>query len=58
MTRRPADLLDLDDTILDFHRAEAAALAKTLREMGLEPREGTRSLAELPPLLSRLFPET
>ena len=39
MSRRPAVLLDLDDTILDFHKAEAAALSKTLREMGLEPRE-------------------
>ena len=39
MSRRPAVLLDLDDTILDFHKAEAAALAKTLREMGLVPRE-------------------
>ena len=37
--RRPAVLLDLDDTILDFHKAEAAALSKTLREMGLEPKE-------------------
>ena len=36
---RPAVLLDLDDTILDFHKAEAAALTRTLREMGLEPRE-------------------
>ena len=39
MSRRPAVLLDLDDTILDFHRAEAAALSRTLRELGLEPRE-------------------
>ena len=39
MRRRPAVLLDLDDTILDFHKAEATALSKTLREMGLEPRE-------------------
>lgn len=39
MRRRPAVLLDLDDTILDFHKAEAAALSRTLREMGLEPRE-------------------
>lgn len=37
--RCPAVLLDLDDTILDFHKAEAAALSKTLREMGLEPKE-------------------
>lgn len=29
--------LDLDDTILDFHKAEALALTKTLRDLGLEP---------------------
>lgn len=32
-------LLDLDDTILDFHKAEAVALSKTLRGLGLEPTE-------------------
>ena len=32
-------LFDLDDTILDFHRAEAVALTMTLRELGLEARE-------------------
>ena len=37
--KKAAVLLDLDDTILDFHKAEAAALSQTLREMGLEPRE-------------------
>ena len=31
--------LDLDDTILDFHKAERLAIAKTIREFGLEPRE-------------------
>ncbi len=31
--------LDLDDTILDFHKAERIALSKTLREFGLEPTE-------------------
>jgi len=31
--------LDIDDTLLDFLKAEAAALSKTLREMGVEPRE-------------------
>lgn len=31
--------LDLDDTILDFHKAERIAIAKTLREFGLEPTE-------------------
>lgn len=30
-------LLDLDDTILDFHRAEAAAISKTLSQLGMEP---------------------
>ena len=34
-------LLDLDDTILDFHTAEAAALARTLAELGVEPRPAT-----------------
>lgn len=29
--------LDLDDTILDFHKAEAAAVAKTIREFGADP---------------------
>ena len=32
-------LLDLDDTILDFHKAERIALSKTIREFGLEPTE-------------------
>lgn len=31
--------LDLDDTILDFHKAERIALAKTLRDFGLEPTD-------------------
>ena len=31
--------LDLDDTILDFQKAEAIALSKTLRSFGLEPTE-------------------
>ena len=31
--------LDLDDTILDFHKAERVALSKTLLEFGLEPTE-------------------
>ena len=29
--------LDLDDTILDFHKAERIALSKTLRQFGVEP---------------------
>lgn len=32
-------LLDLDDTILDFHKAEHIALSATLRELGIEPTE-------------------
>ena len=36
-------LLDLDDTILDFHKAEHLALSKTLRQFGLEPTEEVMS---------------
>lgn len=32
-------LLDLDDTILDFHRAEAEAVSKTFLRLGIEPSE-------------------
>ena len=32
-------LLDLDDTILDFHKAEHIALSATLCEIGIEPTE-------------------
>lgn len=35
--------LDLDDTILDFHKAEHIALSKTLRFFGLEPEESVLS---------------
>lgn len=31
--------LDLDDTILDFHKAERLAVAKTFRSFGLEPTD-------------------
>ena len=31
--------IDLDETILDFHKAEAMAIAKTLQSFGLEPDE-------------------
>ena len=31
--------LDLDDTILDFHKAERIAISKTIREFGVEPNE-------------------
>lgn len=31
--------LDLDDTILDFHKAERIALSKTLEQLGLTPTE-------------------
>ncbi len=36
-------LLDLDDTIFDFHKAEKLALSKTLSEMGVEPSEAVTS---------------
>ena len=32
-------LIDLDDTVLDFHAAEAVALRKTLSDAGLEPTD-------------------
>lgn len=32
-------LLDLDDTILDFHKAERVAIAKTIGDFGIEPTE-------------------
>ena len=31
--------LDLDNTILDFNKAEAVAIRKTMREYGLEPTD-------------------
>lgn len=31
--------LDLDETILDFHKAEAIAIAKTFRHFGIDPTE-------------------
>lgn len=34
-------LFDLDDTLLDFHKAEAIALRQTLIELNLEPEETT-----------------
>ena len=36
-------LLDLDDTILDFHKAERIAITKTIREYGVEPTENVLS---------------
>lgn len=36
--------LDLDDTILDFHKAEAVAIAKTFRSLDIEPSEENISL--------------
>ena len=36
--------LDLDDTILDFHKAERIALSKTIREFGVEPTEDVLNL--------------
>ena len=32
-------LLDLDDTILDFHKAERIAIAKTFQDFGVDPTE-------------------
>lgn len=32
-------LFDLDDTILDFHKAERIALKKTLQKLGIEPTD-------------------
>lgn len=37
-------LIDLDDTILDFHKAEHIALQNTLRHYGVEPTEETMVL--------------
>ena len=37
-------LLDLDDTILDFHKAEYIAIRKTLREFGIDPTEAVCDL--------------
>ena len=31
--------LDLDDTILDFHKAERIAIARTFQDYGVEPTE-------------------
>ena len=37
-------LLDLDDTILDFHKAERIALSKTIQDFGVEPTEEALAL--------------
>ena len=36
--------LDLDDTILDFHKAERIAISKTIRDFGVEPTEEVLNL--------------
>ena len=36
--------LDLDDTILDFHKAERIGLDKTFRQFGFEPNEALLSI--------------
>lgn len=36
--------LDLDDTILDFHKAERIAISKTIRDYGVDPTEEVLSL--------------
>ena len=35
--------LDVDDTILDFHKAEVKAVSETFRRMGIDPTEETVS---------------
>ena len=35
--------LDLDDTILDFHRSEAVALRKTLQSLNVDPTDSVIS---------------
>ena len=41
-------MLDLDDTILNFHAAERAALTETFRRFGLEPgEENLRAYSEI-----------
>ena len=37
-------LLDLDDTIFDFHKAERIALSTTLKKIGIEPTDEILSL--------------
>ena len=37
-------LLDLDDTILDFHKSESVAVRKALRAAGVDPTEDTVAL--------------
>lgn len=37
-------LIDLDDTILDFHKAEHIGLLNTLRHYGVEPTAETVEL--------------
>ena len=32
-------LLDLDDTVYDFHKAEVLAISETLREFSVEPSD-------------------
>ena len=40
MSRRPIVLMDLDDTILDFKKAEARALSRSLSELGVPHDKG------------------
>lgn len=35
VARKPVVLLDIDDTLLDFHKAEATAVARCFRELGI-----------------------
>ena len=44
-------LFDLDNTLLDFNKAEKMAVERTLREMGVTPDE--RMLKELRDIIPR-----
>lgn len=39
MTEKPIILMDLDNTLLDFDRQEAAAISAMLRERGIDPTD-------------------
>ena len=39
MTAKPLILMDLDNTLLDFDRQEAAAISAMLRERGIAPTD-------------------
>lgn len=41
---RPIVMMDLDDTIFDFHKAERIAIAETFRRVGIDPKEENLNL--------------